>query len=69
MNRDEILKAVQAEKNETGEYERSVARKAVMYGALVGVILCTAMLALELWIFKKVDFGKPAKARISFQRV
>lgn len=59
MNREDILRAVQSEKQETGEYERSVARKAVMYGSAVGVLLCIVMLALELWVFKKMDFGKP----------
>ena len=59
MNREEILKAVQLEKQEMGEYEKNVARKAIMYGAAVGVVLCTIMIVSELWIFKKIDYGKP----------
>lgn len=60
MNREEILKAAQSEAQDTGEYERNVARKAIMYGAASGVMLCTIMSVVELWIFKKIDFGKPA---------
>lgn len=60
MNREEILKAAQSEKQETGEYEKTVARKAIMYGAALGVMLCTVMLVVELLIFEKMDFGKPA---------
>ena len=59
MNREEILKAAQAEKQEMGEYEKNVARKAAMYGAAVGVALCTIMIMVELLLFKKMDFGKP----------
>lgn len=59
MDREEILRAVQAEKQETGEYEKNVTRKAIMYGAALGVGLCTVMSVVELWIFKKMDFGKP----------
>lgn len=59
MNREEILLAAQAEKQETGEYENTIARKAIMYGAAVGVMLCTVMLVVELWVFKKIDLGKP----------
>lgn len=59
MNREEILLAVQSEKQETGEYENTIARKAIMYGAAAGVMLCTVMSAVELCFFKKMDFGKP----------
>lgn len=59
MNREEILKAVQSEKQETGEYEKVVARKAIAYGAAFGVVLCMIMILVELLIFKKMDFGKP----------
>ncbi len=60
MNREEILIAAQSEKQETGEYEKTVARKAIMYGAALGVMLCSVMSVVELWILKKVDLGKPA---------
>ena len=59
MDREDILKAVQTEKQETGEYEDNIARKAIMFGTALGVILCLIMTAVELWIFKKLDFGKP----------
>lgn len=59
MNREEILNAVQSEKQELGEYERTVARKAIMYGAACGVAICMVMMVVELFIFKKFDLGKP----------
>ena len=59
MNREEILLAAQSEKHETGEYENTIARKAIIYGAVVGVILCTVMSVVELLVFKKIDLGKP----------
>lgn len=60
MNRDEILKAVQLEKQEMGEYEQTVVRKALMYASAFGVVLWSIMLAMEILVFKKIDFGKPA---------
>lgn len=60
MDREEILRAVQAEKCENGEYEQSVMRKSVSYGALVGVIICGVLTLIELFWGKVFDPGKPA---------
>lgn len=60
MNREEILKAVQLEKQEMGEYEQTVVRKSLMYASAFGVGLCLIMLVVELIMFKKMDYGKPA---------
>lgn len=59
MNREDILKVVQEEKSEAGEYEKLIARKSIMYGAAFGVALCTIMVIAELFILKKMDYGKP----------
>lgn len=59
MNRDEILNAVSKEKP-TDEFEAQVARRGAGIGAAVGIIICVTMFVLELLIFKKYDFGKPA---------
>lgn len=60
MNREEILKVVQSENQESGEFEKNIARKAVMYGAALGVALCVVMYVVELLVLKKFDMGKPA---------
>lgn len=60
MNREEILKAAQSGQMETGEYEKNIARKAIMYGAAVGVALCVIMYVVELLVLKRFDMGKPA---------
>ena len=59
MNREEILKAAQSNKPEMGEYEKSVTRKALMYGTALGILLCTVMGVVESWFFNTVDWGKP----------
>ena len=60
MTKEEILKAAQSSKEDIGEYEKTVVRKSLAYGSAVGVGLCMLMVLLELLIFKKIDFGKPA---------
>ena len=60
MTNEEILKAAQSSQDDIGEYEKTVVRKSLAYGAAVGVGLCMVMVLLELLIFKEVDFGKPA---------
>lgn len=60
MTNEEILKAAQSSKEDIGEYEKTVVRKSLAYGSAVGVGLCMLMVLLELLIFKKIDFGKPA---------
>lgn len=60
MTNEEILKAAQSSKEDVGEYEKTIVRKSLAYGSAVGVGLCMIMVLLELLIFKRVDFGKPA---------
>ena len=60
MTNEEILKAAQSSKEDIGEYEKTVVRKSLAYGAAVGVAICAAMILVELLIVKKIDFGKPA---------
>lgn len=60
MEREEILKIVQTENVDIGEYEKMVARKAIIYGTSLGVIVCGMMILLEIFVLKKVDVGKPA---------
>lgn len=60
MEKNEILKAAQAEPKRIGEYEKEITRKGVAYASMAGVILCLAMVAIELLVIKKLDFGKPA---------
>lgn len=59
MNRDEILNAVSNEKP-TDEFGAQIARRGAGIGAAVGIIICVIMVVVELLIFKKLDFGKPA---------
>lgn len=60
MNNEEILRTVQAEPKKTGEYEREIARKGIALSLVIGVIMCAVMVMIELFIFKKIDCGKPA---------
>lgn len=59
MNREEILNTISNEKP-TDEFEAQVARRGAGIGAAVGIIICVVMFVVELVIFKKLDFGKPA---------
>ena len=60
MINEEILKAAQSSQDDIGEYEKTVVRKSLAYGSAIGVGLCMLMVLLELLVFKKIDFGKPA---------
>lgn len=60
MNNEEILKAAQAEPQELGEYEATIMRKALAYGAACGVGVCLILILLEMFIEKRFDYGKPA---------
>lgn len=60
MTNEEILKAAQNSQDDTGEYEKLIIRKSMAYGAAFGVAICTLMVVVELLVFRKVDFGKPA---------
>lgn len=60
MTNEEILKAAQHNKEDIGEYEKTVVRKSLMYGAAVGVAICVVMCLVECLIVKKFDFGKPS---------
>ena len=60
MTNEEILKAAQNGQEDIGEYEREVVRKSLAYGAAFGVTIVTIMILVELFLIKKMDFGKPA---------
>lgn len=60
MDKDEILKAAQENSDNNGEFEKSIAQKAVNYGALMGAIICIVLALLELYVAKNFDPGKPA---------
>ncbi|MBP9995690.1 MAG: hypothetical protein KBT19_00275 [Lachnospiraceae bacterium] len=63
MTNEEILAAVQNDQSGNGtndEYEKNVMRRAIAYGTSITVIMCMLMVLAELFIFKKMDFGKPA---------
>ncbi len=57
MNREDILRAAQAEP--VAENENYVARNALRIAAIVGLISCMVMVFVEMLVFKKIDFGKP----------
>lgn len=57
MNRDEILRKAQAAP--VAENEKYVARNALRMAAIVGLVTCLIMVMVELFVFRKVDFGKP----------
>lgn len=60
MNREDILKAAQLNKDVNDEAERDVARKAWLNAVAFNVVLLLIMCLIEGIIFKKIDFGKPA---------
>lgn len=60
MDREDILKAVQAETQEVGEYEITVERRAMMYAAGIGLMLCAVLMLVEMFAEKRLDYGKPA---------
>lgn len=59
MNRDDILKAVQKEQQKNGEFEKLIVRKGISYATTAGILFLLFMIALELLVVKKLDFGKP----------
>ena len=60
MTREEILRAAQNDKSEMGEYEKIVEKKAVSYGAALGIAVCLVMVIIEMLVVHRVDWGKPA---------
>ena len=60
MTNEEILKAAQNDQEDIGEYEKEIVRKSLAYGAAFGVAIVTIMSLVELFLVKKMDFGKPA---------
>ena len=57
MTNEEILKAVQNEKND--EFEQREANRSVIFGAAVAIAVCVIMIIVEWVVLKKVDYGKP----------
>jgi hypothetical protein len=57
MTNEEILKAVQNEKND--EFEQKEANRSLMLGAAVAIAVCVIMIIVEWVVLKKVDYGKP----------
>lgn len=60
MTNEEVMNTVKYNKEQMGEYELLVERKALAKGGIAAVVLCTAMILIELFFFKTIDFGKPA---------
>ena len=60
MNKEDILKAAQAEASEQGEYETEQGKKSVIIATASGLLLCALMIAFELVKYNRVDYGKPA---------
>lgn len=60
MDREDILKAVQDETPELGEYEITVERRAMLYSAGIALILCAILMLVEMFAEKRLDYGKPA---------
>lgn len=60
MNRDELLKAAQAQGEKEGEYERNIYSKGVMLGSALALFSIVVMDIIEYIVFKKIDYGKPA---------
>ncbi len=60
MTSEEILKAAQNTQEHIGEFEETILRRALGYGASLGMIMCAIMILFELLIVKRIDCGKPA---------
>lgn len=60
MNREDILKAAQMNEEVNDEAERDVTRKALLNAIAFSVVILMIMCLLEVIVFKKIDFGKPA---------
>ena len=58
MNNDEILK--RAQEHPVAEAENEASRKAITMALGVGILILTVMIVAELFIVKRIDFGKPA---------
>ncbi len=58
MNNDEILRA--AQENPVAEAEDDASRKAINQALGMGILLLTAMIVAEIFIVKRIDFGKPS---------
>lgn len=58
MNDEEILKM--AQEHPVAEAENELSRKAITMAIGIGILLLTAMIVAEIFIVKKIDFGKPA---------
>ena len=60
MTDEEILKVAQASPDKVGERTKSIIQRGATVGSLVCVILCIAMIILDLWVKDGIDYGKPA---------
>ena len=60
MNREELLKAAQAQSDSEGEFERSVLRRGVLFGTAMALFALVIMDIAEYIVFKRIDYGKPA---------
>ena len=58
MKPEEILKVVQEESSPIEEYENMIAKKAINFGVIGGVILCLLLVSIEYLLTKSFDFGK-----------
>ncbi len=58
MNDEEILRV--AQENPVAEAENETSRKAINNALAVGVLFLAAMIVAEIFLVKRIDFGKPA---------
>mgnify|MGYP003571647180 CR=1 FL=1 len=58
MNDEEILRM--AQEHPVAEAENETSRKAITMALGVGILCLTAMIVAEIFVVRRIDFGKPA---------